>query len=684
MRALWRAETYFPWTLAAACLLAGTLMAMSMAPGASGAAASLVHRVDASPPGLLAQVGPASPAVSGCGQCGGGPRENLPNQLDGVSCTSATSCVAVGSYYQDALTARLTLIESWDGRTWSVVPSPNVTPASELAAVSCTSATLCVAVGSSGAGHGNSWPTDNSLVESWNGTVWSVVPSPNPDSPDNVLNSVSCTSSTSCVAVGASGDLYGVNHTLIESWNGTAWSVVPSPNPDSPDNQLRSVSCISPTVCVAAGYSGAPGADRTLVESWNGSTWSVVPSPSPGSTDVLSGVSCISTTDCVAVGSQGSGTTIVYQTLIESWDGSAWSIVQSPSYGPSINSLSSVSCTSASNCVAVGDWITGGPGEFRTLVESWNGVFWSILPAPSPSPLNGDWLLGVSCTSQTSCVAVGMYANAQGEDLTLVESLVGTTWTTVPSPNVRVLLAPVVGMAATPAGDGYWVADSAGDVTTHGAAVNYGSMGGQPLNAPVTHIVSTSDGKGYWLVAADGGTFSFGDAQFYGSMGGRKLNAPVVDMAPTPSGHGYWLVASDGGVFAFGDAAFRGSMGGRHLNKPMVGMSTDSTTGGYWLVASDGGIFSFGAPFFGSTGAMALNQPVLSMASANDGGGYWFAASDGGVFAFGDAAFHGSMGGQRLNGPVVGMAADHATGGYWLVASDAGIFSFDAPFFGAG
>ena len=246
------------------------------------------------------------------------------------------------------------------------------------------------------------------------------------------------------------------------------------------------------------------------------------------------------------------------------------------------------------------------------------------------------------------------------------------------------LVTPVVGMASTPDGTGYWLTDAAGGVSAHGSAVSYGSMAGHPLNAPIAHIVSTPDGGGYWLVASDGGIFSFGDAPFYGSMGGRHLNAPVVDIAPTPDGGGYWLVASDGGIFSFGDATFYGSMGGRHLNEPIVGISADDATGGYWEVATDGGIFSFGAPFLGSTGGIRLTQPVNGMASLADGQGYWFVASDGGIFSEGGAAFHGSMGGAALNAPVVGMASDPATGGYWLVASDGGVFSFDAPFHGAG
>ncbi len=87
------------------------------------------------------------------------------------------------------------------------------------------------------------------------------------------------------------------------------------------------------------------------------------------------------------------------------------------------------------------------------------------------------------------------------------------------------------------------------------------------LNQPIVGMAATPDGKGYWLVASDGGIFTFGDAAFFGSTGAIHLNAPVVGMAATPDGKGYWLVASDGGIFTFGDAAFL-RIDGRHPSQP--------------------------------------------------------------------------------------------------------------------
>ena len=82
----------------------------------------------------------------------------------------------------------------------------------------------------------------------------------------------------------------------------------------------------------------------------------------------------------------------------------------------------------------------------------------------------------------------------------------------------------------------------------------FGSTGALRLNAPVVGLAATSDGGGYWIVGSDGGVFSFGNAGFQGSMGAFTMNEPVVGMAASPSGNGYWMVAADGGVFAFGDA----------------------------------------------------------------------------------------------------------------------------------
>ena len=266
----------------------------------------------------------------------------------------------------------------------------------------------------------------------------------------------------------------------------------------------------------------------------------------------------------------------------------------------------------------------------------------------------------------------------------------------------RPLNAPIVGVAENPNGGGYWMVGADGGVFNFGNAGFYGSTytlgltgltGSHPLGSPVVGIAPTPDGKGYWLVTKAGFVYGFGDAKFYGDTfsygltgitGSHPLNAPIVGIAAAPSGTGYWLVAADGGVFNFGSAGFHGTTyslgltgltGSHPLNAPIVGIAATESGNGYWLVAADGGIFNFGnAGFDGSTysygltgltGSHPLNAPIVGIVPTANGGGYWMVGKDGGVFDFGNAGFYGSTysygltgltGSHPLNAPIVGIA----------------------------
>jgi hypothetical protein len=368
------------------------------------------------------------------------PTESTDSALEGLSCVSASFCMAVGQYTITVAGAiepvPRTLIESWNGSKWSIVPSP--TPATStslsLEAVSCTSATACMAVGQS---FDNGSGIDT-LMESWNGSKWSIVPSPNPAGAEvQTFGGVSCTSATACMAVGSS-NTNDIISTLAESWNGSTWSIVASPDKNLDTNILTGVSCVSATSCTAVGYYvGTAGG--TLIESWNGSTWSIVPTSFSGHN--LNGVSCASVTSCTAVGDQyvRVDETDVQATVVETWNGSEWSSKPSPNRGTSNdNALAGVSCFSASVCVAVGSEYTPAPDYsadlLRTLAESWQSGKWSVLSTPNPVT-DQNALNSVSCVSASFCVAVGFFQDSEMVDQALVESWNGSKWSIVPSPD---------------------------------------------------------------------------------------------------------------------------------------------------------------------------------------------------------------------------------------------------------
>jgi len=577
------------------------------------------------------------------------------NDLNGVSCTTASSCTAVGWYHLPGYDR--TLIEQWDGTAWSIVPSPDTsaTQTNRLYGVSCTSASACTAVG----WYYNS-PSDQTLIEQWNGTTWSIVPSPNTSATqNNLLYGVSCTSTSACTAV---GDYYGgasAAQTLIDQWNGTAWSIVPSPDTSATQsNQLNGVSCISASTCAAVGGYFTGFYPNALIEQWNGTTWSIASSPPTRYNSQLFGVSCASATACTAVGGAS---------LIEHWNGTTWSIASSPTTSATqFNLLTEVSCTSAWACTAVGYYFTGTPGSSntQTLIEQWNGTTWSIVPSPNTSATQSNALVGVSCTSALACTAVGWYSTGS-VDQTLVEMLSG-----IP---------------------GYDLAGSDGGVfvfPTGQSAGFFGSLPGLGVKVnDIVGIVPTNNFTGYNLVGSDGGVFVFPVGQssgFFGSLPGLGVNVNnVVGIVPTNNYTGYDLVGSDGGVFVFPvgqSAGFYGSLPSMNVHvTDIVGIVASPGGGGYFLVGKDGGVFTFGnAPFFGSLPGIGVSvNNITGIASTPDGQGYYVVGANGAVYAFGDATSYGSLPGLGITVTnIVSIVPTPDGGGYWLIGSDGGVFAF--------
>ena len=649
----------------------------------SGAVASLV--VVAAAIALPLTSGRAAPA-------GGWNLVNSPSTSDGgddillgATCANAQECWAVGADLPAEGNGASPIIQEWDGSSWALVATPATAGSGGgLFGVTCVTSSDCWSVGAVLAATGN---PAGPLAENWDGSSWSVVSTPDvAGAAGAILKNVNCLSSTNCWAVGETTDATGNGvGSIALHWDGTSWTLVPTAPTGQAYEQLNDIACVVADNCWAVGAAGSnqqnpnflpvfPGAvgDQGLIEHYDGSAWSVVPSPTELAPNggYLSAVTCVSADDCWAAGATTGSSGSMSGTLMQQWDGSAWSVVPSPA-GPVGNGiLSSVTCLSADQCWAAGSSGTfgsGGSTVLNPLIDEWNGSIWTVQPSPSVTAL--AFLNTITCAKGDACWSVGSAVVNLGADQSGFNPLVEQ-------------------MVLLPQGtQGLVAASSDGGVYNLGAFPFLGSMGGTHLARPVVGIAATPDDDGYWEVASDGGIFSFGDADYFGSMGGQPLNAPVVGMARTPDGQGYWEVASDGGIFSFGDADFFGSMGGTRLNQPIVGMAPAPDGRGYWEVAADGGIFAFGsAAFYGSMGGAPLGTPIVAMVATPNGQGYWEVGADGGVFAFGNATFDGSVPGQgiRASVPVVGMTATPSGQGYWLIGADGSTYTYgDAIFLGS-
>jgi hypothetical protein len=204
--------------------------------------------------------------------------------LNGVVATSRGNAWAVGLIAPggNGVPASNTtpLIEAWNGKKWQVQRVVVPAGGGQFRGVAATSKKDVWAVGwTGGSSEGNTLP----LIEHWNGRRWSIVPSPAPaGSVTSGLSSVSVVSPTNAWAVGDSSD-GSTAQTLAEHWNGRSWKIVPTPTPDG-DDQLNSIAAVSAKNAWAVGMTNPSSCYPlcgTLIEHWNGRTWSVVPSPDP-------------------------------------------------------------------------------------------------------------------------------------------------------------------------------------------------------------------------------------------------------------------------------------------------------------------------------------------------------------------------------------------------------------------
>jgi len=208
------------------------------------------------------------------------PRHSDGVALTGVACPAPSSCVAVGHYTSEILFSGVVpLILGWDGADWrpEQPANPEGSTDTELAAVDCPTPSSCVAVGFQRHPDGRY----GTLAETWDGGSWTIVPTPDPTgSPDTELADVACPATDHCVAVGSSVT-NGAVTTFAESWDGARWAIEPAPAPaGATTSVLTTVACTGPTTCRGAGIAwhdspigAALTADRTPAG------WSVLAAP---------------------------------------------------------------------------------------------------------------------------------------------------------------------------------------------------------------------------------------------------------------------------------------------------------------------------------------------------------------------------------------------------------------------
>ncbi|HEV2360764.1 MAG TPA: hypothetical protein VGS21_03575 [Acidimicrobiales bacterium] len=225
----------------------------------------------------------------------------------------------------------------------------------------------------------------------------------------NVLNGVSCTSTTFCMAVGDyTANPFGKGvEPYAFTWDGASWTRHWVPRPAGIDaGYLTAVSCTSPRYCLLAGWGSSKTEDESLVYLWNGTAFTATPTPGADGI-MLNAASCSSDDSCVVAG-MATTNGQAGPAYAANWNGKRWHSYSIPNPpGGSFADIYSVSCDSSRSCEAVGGYQNARIQE-RPLAVSWDGHRWAPQALPPITGLHDSTLYGVSCTSG-GCLAVGNY-----------------------------------------------------------------------------------------------------------------------------------------------------------------------------------------------------------------------------------------------------------------------------------
>jgi Phosphoesterase family len=339
------------------------------------------------------------------------------NVLAGVSAVSINDAWAVGTYVPSAGAVLATLAEHFDGTRWTAFPLPNVGVQENcLMAVSMPSAGRAWAVGY----FVNGRFQQQTLIEHFDGTVWSVVPSPSPGALQNILYGVAAISDSDVWAVGAQQDSAGLWHTLTEHWDGSAWSVVNAVDAGANGNHLYAVKALASNNVYAVGQqAGAAFPNQSLIEHWNGRAWSVVASPADAASALPLGVTATATS-LTTVGEQETDTA-PYTTYVTQGAPGALSIQTTPNAGAGENDLFATATAADGSTWAVGWDINTTSGNHDPLIlQGINGV-WSLVSSPGFPAGSDSGFAAITAIPGGGLWAVGVTASSKSNYSTLIE-----------------------------------------------------------------------------------------------------------------------------------------------------------------------------------------------------------------------------------------------------------------------
>ena len=317
----------------------------------------------------------------------------FPNsRLLGASALSPAAAWSVGLTFILDDKAR-TLTVRWSHGAWQIVssPYPANTFQSILNAVAMVSTRDVWAVGSNTFfTQGSNLQTDT-LVEHWNGRHWSIVPSPNPSTVSNRLTAVAAINAKDVWAVGDYASAENLNLPLAEHWDGHAWHVVATaPLPIGISGTFASVTAIPGTKQLwAVGQTlkfPRPSFEQALIELWDGRQWQLIVNGSPEgfkSSELVS-VAALSRTDAWAVGDNTAKGSELREPLVLHWNGREWRPVPSPV--PSFADrgvLLSVAATKARDVRVVASLFAPNSGAGEAWFERWDGTYWHLTPSPT-------------------------------------------------------------------------------------------------------------------------------------------------------------------------------------------------------------------------------------------------------------------------------------------------------------